>query len=208
MSNPVYVNNASYVYFTCDRDPTASEPDVVSQGVTTVNWPFFWWNQTSGDIFTYKGTDGSGNLLWRKEVDSTNVSTYVPSNPVTIAQGGTNATTAAGARTNLGLNINSPRSPTSISLAFNTSRQPSTTNDVFVSANIAFSAVLSLSAEVDIQTSTDNSTWVSYGKAKQQINIAATIIQQLYALIPAASYYRFVAAGSGASIDSIFEISL
>lgn len=45
MSDPTFINDSTYVYFTCDRAPTASEPVVNAQGLPST-WLFFWWDTT------------------------------------------------------------------------------------------------------------------------------------------------------------------
>lgn len=197
-------------YWRDNRDPTATEavPPML------VGYPDFleiWFNQSSGDVFLCP--DNTQNaMVWNKIITTANIDSYIPSIPslpFSIANGGTGATTAASARTNLGFNLNSTRAPSSVSLAFNTSRQPNTTHDVLVSANISFSSILSLSDQVDIQSSPDNSTWTSLGQQKQQISLGVNIINQLIAFIPAGYYYKIIrVSGSNSTISSIYETTM
>lgn len=244
-----------YLYYLCDRDPTASEP------LTYTGYPgliYIWINTSTNDIFWCLDNTADA-MIWNKMVDSHNISSILTAlgietlpvisgtaNQIVVTTGSgtldfstpqdiniSSSPTFAGInlsgltaglplvsngskdlvsmtyvtfKSNLGFNINTSRSPTSITPpSFNTARQPNTTQDVFVSSNIAFSAILTLAAEVHLETSIDNSTWVIIGKAKQQLGFAANIIQQICALVPAGSYYRFTLSGTGATIDSIIE---
>lgn len=67
MSDPssVYCNGLRY---TCDRDPTATEPTIYDFVVANfASWNIVEWvNTASLDNFRLTNIDGSGNLIWGK----------------------------------------------------------------------------------------------------------------------------------------------
>lgn len=72
MSSPVFVSNNPYTYFTCDRNPTPTEPDVTSIGIPS-DWIVHWWNTTSMDLFQLQNRT-AGSLIWQKIVTNANFS--------------------------------------------------------------------------------------------------------------------------------------
>lgn len=218
MDDPI-LSPFPFMYFTAARDPLEDEPTIDYEQYAEL--VLFWWNTDNKDF--YICTDKTqAALVWEKFSTSRNMPLSSPtfiglnlsgldaSQPI-VTDGSKNLAnqTYANFKSAMGLNVNAARAPSSVTPpSFNVSRQPNTTHDVFVSANIVFAGVLSISAEVDIQTSTNNSTWITQGKAQQQLNLGGQVTQQLYVLVPAGSYYRFTLTGSGATIDSILETTL
>jgi hypothetical protein len=66
MGDPVLAGggNNPFLYYDCDRDPTATEPDI-DTAILTADYLFFWRNTTSGDVFIYGGGT-SGSFIWNK----------------------------------------------------------------------------------------------------------------------------------------------
>lgn len=185
MANPVLVYNAAYVYFTCDRDPTGTEAIVSGYGIPS-NWLFYWWNTTTNDVFICQ--NGSATpLVWWKQVTSLNFTSML-----------------AGS----GWNLNKPRSYSSVSLAFNTSRTPSATNDVFVTANVSMGITLIQTSTISAQVDT-GSGFISVATVSIAAAAAVTRGDRLAFIVPANSSYKIIASGTGAnSISSIYELLL
>lgn len=66
MSDPVLAGdgNNPFLYYTCDRDPTATEPDV-DPAVISAGYMFFWKNTDTGDLFSH-ASGFSGSMIWKK----------------------------------------------------------------------------------------------------------------------------------------------
>lgn len=64
MSDPIFNGNNPYPYFTCDQDPTSSEPAVTAIGIPN-DWMFWWWNTATGDIF-FNTQNIENDLIWKK----------------------------------------------------------------------------------------------------------------------------------------------
>ena len=64
MSNPIFVQGYFFPYFSCDRDPTASE-SIVTASTGGVNFLFFWVNTVTNEIF-YNTQNTENSLLWKK----------------------------------------------------------------------------------------------------------------------------------------------
>src|SRR6478736_4329160 len=129
MADPVLVYNASYIYFTCDRDPTGTEAIVSAAGIPS-NWMFYWWNLSTNDVFVCQ--DGSASpLIWWKQATSLNIQDMLSAS--------------------LGWELNTARSYTGVTLAFNTARTPNTSNDTLVLANISQTSTLITSSNITVQ---------------------------------------------------------
>lgn len=184
MANPVLVYNASYIYFTCDRDPTTSEPIVSAAGIPS-NWLFYWWNLTTNDIFVCQ--DGSASpLAWFKQANSANIASMIGSS--------------------LGWDLNTPRAYTPVTLAFNTARAPSETNDVLVLANISQTSTLIASSNITVQIDSgsgfeDKANLILSG-------VAASLTQCCTFLVPKGSSYKIIKSSGAGSIAAINEITL
>lgn len=66
MTNPVLAGggNNPFLYYECDRDPTATE-NGVDVAIINAGYLFFWHNTSSGSMFIYvSGT--SGSFIWKK----------------------------------------------------------------------------------------------------------------------------------------------
>lgn len=66
MSDPVLNYNA-FLYFTCDRAPTATEDDVVESGAYISGYPFHWVDTVHYDIYDFAG-GANGSLIWNKRL--------------------------------------------------------------------------------------------------------------------------------------------
>lgn len=176
MSDPVFVNNAAYTYFTCDRDPTSDEPIVSDIGFPT-NWLFFWWNTTTSTLSFC--SDGSAiPLVWN---------IFTVNAPASL--------------------INTQRDYSPVSLAFNTNRTPSTTNDTWVLCNVNIVLSILQSSTITAQVNT-GSGFITVASASNS-GVAITTSSCLSFPVPANSIYKIVSGGTGTnSIISIFELSL
>ena len=205
MSDPV-LSSYPYYYYTCDRDPTSSEPLIFS-GYSLFG--FYWWNTISNDFFVCLN-DTANSLVWQKIVSSTNISSYlsgIPTSPVSILNGGTGATTAQNALANLGLKIGSNRSySTRSSPAFSTPYTPSSTNDCFVMAVVNVVSTLVTPGTVLFQIN-DTGSYLTRGEASVS-GVAASQFQTISAIVPVGKSYQLTNTSGTASIASINEISL
>lgn len=86
MSDPVYQNNNPFTYFTCDRDPTATEP-VVASSPFIDGWLIVWWNMTSKEIFQFQG-GSNGSFIWYKIATPLNFESIASSLLSTVATTG------------------------------------------------------------------------------------------------------------------------
>lgn len=185
MANPVLMYNAAYVYFICDRDPTTTEPIVSGYNLPST-WLFYWWNTTTNDVFVCQ--NGSATpLVWWKQATSLNFTSMLSAS---------------------GWNLNKPRSYASVTLAFNTSRTPNATNDVFVTANVSMGITLiqtsTISAQVD-----SGSGFVSVATVSLAAAAAVTRGDRLAFMVPANSSYKIIASGTGTNtMGSIYELTL
>lgn len=88
--------------------------------------------------------------------------------------------------------------------SFDTSRQPSETSDVNVTASITLTGILVGSATVTPQVSADNSNWVSL----PDVNLTNTVSTQdlpLNFLVPVGYYYRLVSSTSGIGANTVLN---
>lgn len=188
MSDPVLTSNTygnTYLYYTCDRDPTANEPMVYSSYPGLL---ILWWNTTTNNFFVCTDNTTS-SMVWVQQVNVNNISTLLSS---------------------MGVNVPVPRSRTQrTSPAFNTSYRPSTTSDTEVNLTLNVTALLSFSSTVNIQVSTDNSTWVTISSSVRNLSLAVNLSDLYTFTVPIGSYYRIVqATGTASSIVSIYELSV
>ena len=186
MSDPVLVSAYGnvFIYYTCDRDPTSSEPLVYS-GYSDLL--LLWWNQNTNSLF-WCVDNTADEMVWIEQINSNNLTSQL---------------------SELGIEASVPRSRTQrTSPAFSTSYRPSLTNDVEVNLTLNFnSGLLSLSSEVDIQISADNSNWVTIFSILKPLSIATNVNDCYTFTVPIESYYKIVqVTGSVASIVSIYEL--
>jgi len=183
MADPVY-NGNSPSYFMCDRDPTASEPNVSSIPFPS-DWLIGWWNQTDNTYWLCFDLTAD-SLVCHEIADSGNFESLL---------------------SNMGWKINTNRNYSSVSLSFNTNRMPSATNDVFVNAvvNIQLSALQSSTIEAQVDTGSGFSAVASLANASIATNNTAT----LSFIVPVGASYKLVSSGTGTtSIVSINELPL
>jgi hypothetical protein len=149
---------------------------------------FYWWNTTTNDIFVCQ--NGSATpLVWWKQVSSLNIESTLSS---------------------LGFSPPVARSRTQRSSpAFSTSYRPSTTTDTEINITLNFTGLVSLNSQVDIQTSIDNSTWVTIFPVKTTVSLALNTNYPITFTLPVGSYYRLVqSVGTQATIVSIYELTV
>lgn len=175
-----------FLNYICTRDPTVSEPLIYN------GYPYLpqWW-QTSGTNDFFLCLDNTADaMLWEKMITSRNFSAQLAEEGIIPAEN---------------RNWVARSSP-----AFSTSYQPSIVSDTSVVFNIRFSSLISLAAEVDIQVSTNNSTWVTVTKLQRNLSLASTFIDCVSITVPISSYYRAIIISGGATptIDSILELSI
>jgi|GEM_PF-4851680 len=173
MADPVLVYNAAYVYFTCDRDPTATEPIVSGYSIPNT-WLFYWWNTTTNDVFVCQNGSASP-LVWWKQASSLNIASMLSS---------------------IGWNINKARGYSSQSLSFNTPRTPSVTNDTFVICNVTMAITLVQTSTITAQVD-PGSGFVTRAQCSLSAAAATTDGHALSFFVPANSQYKIVSAGTG-----------
>lgn len=188
MADPVFTSSSfgnSFIYYTCDRDPTGSEPLVYNNipGLT-----IFWWNTVSNNWFRCINNTAD-SMVWVKIADSGNFSDMLSDAGVSVPV------------SRIRTLRNSP--------AFNTAYRPSTTRDVEVNFTLNVTSILSFSSTVNIQISLDNSNWTTISSIVRNLSLAVNLNDLITFTVPVGSYYRIVqAAGSVASIVSIYELLL
>lgn len=107
MSDPVLQGNNPYLYFTCDRDPSATEPVVTSSGVLGLGYFFFWWNTTTNKIFDFGGGT-SGSFVWNEDINTGNFAAKLATlgiTPITPASHINDAATDAATNAPTNLNV-------------------------------------------------------------------------------------------------------
>lgn len=127
---------------------------------------------------------------------------------ITTSSGGT--LTVTGDSSSINAKINFGRSFSGQTLAANTGRRPSTTNDTFINFSGSITNIAALNSNISLQASPDNSTWTTLQTF--QMPLVATAQQAPFsALIPAGYYYQWIAttsAGGTTTISTIQELSL
>lgn len=185
MSDPVLVSNFPFIYFTCDRDPTANEPVLDSSGLSGSGGYFFWWNQTTNNFF-YCINAVTSNYLWQEVATVSNVLSVISSS---------------------GWKINTSRSYSQRSSpAFNTVYTPNATNDVTVSCIVNVTSTLVTPGTVLFEIN-GGSGFITTGEASAS-GIAASIFSTITQIIPANSQYKLVNSSGTASIISIYELTM
>lgn len=179
MSDPT-LSPYPFYYYTCDRDPTASEPLIFN------NYPgfmFFWWNTTSNDIFI-NIVSTTDSMVWEKYATSSNIESVL---------------------LNAGWNLNTSRSYSlRSSPAFNTSYSPSSTNDCYVICVVSVTSTLLTPGTVLFQ-SNDSGSFLTIGEASVS-GVAASSSQTISCIIPANKSYKLLNSSGTASIISINEL--
>lgn len=185
MANPVLVYNASYVYFTCDRDPTGTESVVSGYGIPST-WMFYWWNTTTNDVFVCQ--NGSATpLVWWKIATSLNFASMLSST---------------------GWKLNTARSYSSQSLTFGTARTPSATNDTFVVCNVTMAITVLQTCTITAQIN-PGSGFTTINQVSLNVAAASTVGDALSFIVPANSQYKIVSAGTGTNtIVSAYELTM
>lgn len=132
-----------------------------------------------------------------------------------ISRGGTNASTAAVARTNLGINVNSARSYSLVVLAFNTGRTPSTTQDTLVIATVEMDfddgEDSTITFQIDDGGGYDSIYSLGGMFNPSGIGVSGTAVsrQTMTVIVPANSIYKIISAGTGNNtIETINELTL
>lgn len=64
MSDPILVQQYFFPYFSCDRDPTSSEP-VVTANTGSYSFLFFWYNTTENSVW-YNTQNMEDDMKWNK----------------------------------------------------------------------------------------------------------------------------------------------
>lgn len=184
MSDPVLVGEYgnAFIYYTCDRDPTSSEP-LIYNGYSDLL--LLWWNQTTNSLF-WLVNDTANSLIWEEQVFTSSLPSILSS---------------------LGWSINTNRSYSSRgSPAFNTSYTPSSTNDTMVSAIVNCVSTLVTPGTVLFQVNT-GSGFITIGEFSIS-GVAASNFGTITCLVPADSQYKLLNSSGTATIISLNEISL
>ena len=203
LTPPTFQNNFPWVYYYCDRDPTATETLDDQGNPVLVGYPGFYymWYNTSSHAFWWCLDNTAGAMVWEQMLS-------VGDLPLTITNGGTGSSDAASARINLGLNINSSRPYSIISSPdFGIDYSPSLTNDTFVLASIQMANTLSTTTTVtaDIDTGSGFETVATIAMS----GVAATSIQVVSFIVPLGTTYRLAKTGNGQNtFVSLSELGL
>lgn len=190
MSAPVYQGNNPYIYFTCDRAPTAIEADVSVIGIPT-DYYTFWWDQVNKNM--YQMMDGTaGALVWHLVV--------TPANIASVMSGATSS------------KLNTARSySTRSSPAFGTSYTPSATNDTLVIASVSASNTLLTTSTINFQINpgTGLATVAPFSASGIVVGVGLVQPHTFSVIVPANSSYAITSAGSGTNtLLSIKELTL
>lgn len=182
MSDPVLVMTygQTYIYYTCDRDPTNNEP-LVYQGYGDML--IFWWNQTANTV--WQCLNNTVPMVWNKIVDNANI---------------LNVLSAAGWKINTNRNYVQRSSP-----AFNTSYTPSTTNDTDVIAVVTLTSTLVTTAEVEIQVNSGAGFGII--AIESLSGLAATTIRSFPFAVPTNGSYKLISVSGTTSISQVMELS-
>lgn len=180
LDDPV-ISPYPFIYFTCDRDPTATES-------TYSGYPgliYFWYNTTSTNVFCCTNSATAGALVWQEIA--------MPQNILAMLN-------------TAGWNIDTARSYVQRSSpTFSTSYSPSATNDTQVLATISLTSTILTSAQVNIQIN-PGSGFVTLCEESLS-GLAATSIRSVNFTVPAGSSYQLVNSSGTASITQIMELS-
>lgn len=161
MSDPVFENNNPFTYFSCDRDPTETEPIVASSPFVD-GWLIHWWNTSSKQIFQFQGGT-NGSYLWYKVATPVNFASMAAPLLATVATTGSyndllNKPNLPGAQiqsdweqTNISSldyikNKPAPRSQSSATRSLNSGFQVSAARDALVNYSVDVSCSLTLTS--------------------------------------------------------------
>lgn len=183
MSNPALVTDygQTYIYYTCDRNPTSNEPLVFS-GYS--NMLIFWWNQTTNTVWQCVNNTANA-MVWNEIADSASILSILSS---------------------VGWKINTARSYSQRSSpSFNTSYTPSSTNDTQVVITVSLTSTVLTAAQVNVQVNS-GASYVTIAEEGLS-GLAATNIRSISLIVPANSSYQLVNSSGSASIVSIMELT-
>jgi hypothetical protein len=183
MSDPQIVDTYGNVliYYVCDRDPTPSEPLVYN------NYEYlllFWWNTSTNSMFWSANTTAD-SMIWIEEASNANILSILDT---------------------LGWEINTNRDYSSQTLAVNTGRTPSATNDTNVTITFSHTSTLLTAATVTVDVNTSGS-WVTIAQSGLS-GLAATSTAVVTVLVPKNAQYRWTSSSGTNSVTSIYEISM
>lgn len=194
MSDPVITPyGGAFIYYTCDRDPTATEPLVYNNYSDLL---LLWWNTASSTLF-WCLDNTSGDMNWQEIVTSETAADII-----------LNPTNLALLKTAFGYNLNTSRSYASRSSpAFNTNYTPNATHDTFVLATVNISLSLLQSSTITAQINS-GSGFVTVATAANSA-VAINNTSTLSFWVPANSIYKIVSAGTGTNaLNSIMELTM
>ena len=180
MSDPYLVMDygQTYIYYTCDRDPTSNEP-LVMQGYS--NMLMFWWNQTTNSV--WQCVVNTVPMVWNEIADSANILGILGAS----------------------WGINTSRSYVQRSSpAFDTPYMPSATNDTNVIATVSLTSTLLTAAEVDVQINTGSGFVTLIQESMSGISASSTC--PLAFTVPAGASYRLTSISGTTSIVQIMEL--
>ncbi len=171
---PEFVNYSSYIYFEDNRDPTADEPDVDSIGIPPT-WQFYWVNMETGDWF-FPFSREPDSRTWLKVVNSSNIAEMIPESTWSIA---------------------------SASVAFNSPRTPSSTENVSVVASFSQTSTLLASSVVQVQLKLGEK-WAVIGT----VSLSGLVTTQTNSItfdVPKGVEYRYISVSGSNSVVSTVE---
>jgi hypothetical protein len=172
LDDPVLTPYTNFFCFLADRDPTSSEP-LVYQGYDGLI--IFWVNESTEQIFISMNNLATP-LAWDKIITQSILLSVLKT---------------------LGWNINTSRNYGASGVSLNSSRQPSTSVDTFVSASIKQVNVLLSTTTLTAEVSPDNSTWTTVNTLQDLSGVASDYTTPIGFTVPASYYYRLVSSGSG-----------
>jgi hypothetical protein len=174
LDDPTFSESQGYFYDT--RAPNSGDDAYINTIPFGNNFLVYWWDQSNNDTFILTNW-GSTPLIWEHIVSDSNI--------LFVIQGA-------------GWQINTTRNYSDqSSLGFNTSRQPSTTNDVYLSCSVTLTNTLLTTSTVALQISLDNSTFTTISTLA---NLSEAVNSSTYSasiVVPAGYYYKLTTSGSG-----------
>lgn len=192
-------------------------------GTNSINWNTRELVNSSGDTtLSWEGQslgDNAGSIIldWnqRQQYSPSGVLSIDWLNRQLIATDGTTVvvdwSVANGLKLNGStINVNKSRVFSAQTLAVNTGRRPSTTNDTFINFSGSITNIAALNSNISLQSSPDNAVWTTLQTF--QMPLVATAQQVPFsALIPSGYYYKWIAttsAGGTTAISTIQELTL
>jgi hypothetical protein len=173
LDDPNFSESQGYFYDT--RPPNSGDDDYINSIGFGSDFLVFWWDQSANNLYQLTNW-GNSPLVWNEFVDNANLLSLIAAS---------------------GWQINTPRNYSASGISLNSSRQPSTTNDIFVVASINLVNTVSTTTTVTVEVSPDNSTWTTAGQIADTTGVASNTTSMINFVVPQTYYYRLVGSGNG-----------